>query len=201
MPRPALAPGSARPAPWRALRFRRAGRCPSDGSAPVPAKGLTPTPPASYARIRSRPLTYRLVPGGWFAGTDTRTARRGGRLSADKGSTADILAWAGRMGWRSRGASGPARGAAYPRIRAILLTYWRGPGGRFAGTEARTARHGGRTLSVDKVSTADILVQPGGWFAGTEARTARHGGGLSADKGNTADILVQPGGLFAGAEA
>ena len=101
-------------------------------------------------------------PGGRFAGAEARTARRGGGLSADNVSTADILArqWptcparrlrraapapphGGRFAPAGPGAAFrtgrvfiPARGAAYPRIRAVLLTYLPGPGGRLAGTEA-----------------------------------------------------------------
>jgi len=37
----------------------------------------------------------------------------------------------------------PGKGGAYPRIRSVLLTYLLGSGGRFAGTDARTARRGG----------------------------------------------------------
>jgi len=66
--RPVARPGSARPAPWRALRFRRVGRCPHGScgtSSPVsppdpeimqrscPYPRISPQP---YPRIRSGPV-------------------------------------------------------------------------------------------------------------------------------------------------
>ncbi len=88
---------------------------------------------------------------------DARTG--GGRLPADKGSTADILAQGRADGLPGQKRKQPGEGAAYPRIRAVLLTYWP-PGGRFAGADARTARRGGR-LPADNVSTADIFTWAG----------------------------------------
>ncbi len=165
---PGGTPGSARPAPPRGGAFAptvRVGCGPSDGSEPVPAKGLTPTPPASYPRIRAALLTYWPGPGGRFAGTEARIPRQGdGGLSADKGSTADLLA--------HHQPTRPARQNAGPRLlgsaRSVLK---RSPGpfprrasphgGRFAssgpGAALRTVRTSvpgrGQTLSADKAKT------------------------------------------------
>ena len=155
---------------------------------------------AAYPRIRAGLLTYWRGPGGRFAGTEARTARRGCGLSADKGSTADILAGPGGRfaGAEARTARRGGRLSADNVSTADILA---GPGGRFAGAGAQTARRGGR-LSADKVSTADLLAGPGGWFAGREARTARQGGAAYPRiRAVSLTYWPGPGGWFAGAEA
>ena len=121
--------------PRRALRFRRAGRCPSDGSHICSGKGV-----ATYPRIRAGLLTYSPGPDGWFAGTEARPASTGAAYPRIRATSLTYWRVSGQpvppgRKTGSRLCSGN-RGVAYPRIRAGLLTYSPGPDGWFAGTEA-----------------------------------------------------------------
>ena len=154
--RPARSQDRAAPAPPHGGRFASAG---PDAALWIVCASVRAGAGRPYPRIRAVLLTYWRGPGGWLAGTETRTARRGGAYPRIRSVL--LTYWFSRAdGLPGQRREQHGEGAAYPRIRATPLTYWRGPGGRFAGADTWTPRRRGG-LSADKGSTADILARAG----------------------------------------